>query len=275
MGFRFACVAVAAIGLSSCGGGSDVQFQASGATQKPQAARQAGMQEVLDCRMPERVVIERADVGGQPTTQRFVQHAGEPLVRMVPASGVPTAKNPEGVVEHGPMHRQNCVGGQGALQRVSLSFQTRSYFGSPTVNHLALAFLMTSSATQAPTRFDGLGLALFGAPWGPLGERFSNTPPMLSALEDVPLADRPLMAFRDGVVYRLSARVSPTFIDYRIEGDDGQVAVSRRYVPEGFEALQGQGVGMAVLCSDGNGRCENVPPFRVEFFDISASMAED
>jgi hypothetical protein len=135
------------------------------------AQRTSGPYEYNNCNVPQQLSIVREDQNSPwwpPNwqTNRYNRYPGEPsMLKMVPGSGLPTAKNPEGVIAHGPGQVQNCTYGYwpGATQWLAFRFRAQNYFGTAVGNHLAL-MLRASFPTlnQAGNeQYDGIGLVLF------------------------------------------------------------------------------------------------------------------
>ena len=119
---------LAAVGMSAllaaCGGGGGDGDGTSGAGP---ATRPGGPFEFAQCTAaPTAVRWVRELDNGRWQTHRYVALGAEPLVKVVPSGGLPTGKNPEGVVNHGPLLAQNCTpGANGQTQAMRLRQRPR------------------------------------------------------------------------------------------------------------------------------------------------------
>src|SRR5512140_370806 len=166
---RDGVVAASALLLASCGGGG------GGGNVAPAGALRNGPAEFLRCDVPQQIAVVRENEGAAGwQTHRYLQFAGQPLVKVLPGPGLATAKNPEGVLSHGPLHAQNCTPGAGALQTVSFRVRTLGFHGSGIGDHLAfgLRFNYPTFNALGNEQYEGIGVMLNHFFGGVTGERF-------------------------------------------------------------------------------------------------------
>jgi hypothetical protein len=245
------------------------------------AQRTSGPYEFNGCNVPQQLSIVREDEN-KPwwppnwKTNRYNRYAGESsMLKMVPGSGLPTAKNPEGVVEHGPGNAQNCTYGYWpwATQWMVFRFRTQSYFGTEVGDHLAILLRASfSNMTQfGSEQYEGIGLALakdwpLGSP-GIFAERFLH--PGGGSLETPALS----FSLQDNVTYLVEIHAQTTHVGYRVTNEqNGSTTGWRTWYQPGYQpAVPGMGVGFAILCKDANARCENYNrDYRIDFWDIGS-----
>jgi hypothetical protein len=255
---------VAALLLASCGGGG-------GGDAASALELRNGPAEFLRCEVPEQISIVHENEGAPGwKTNRYLQFSGQALAKVMPAPGLETAKNPEGIVSHGPSHAQNCTPGAGALQTVSFRVRSQGFYGSEVGDHLAFGLRANSPTFNAlgNEKYDGIGVILHKVLGGVIGERFGY--PGGNNLQPVTL---PQVDLADDTIYRVEMQADTTFASYRVTVEaSGQSTGWKNYVqPADFAPLQGTGLIFAFLCRDNNGRCEAFDSaFRVDIFDISA-----
>jgi len=249
--------------LASCGGG--------GGGGEPAPAQQlSGPSEFTRCEVPEQISFVRENEGAAGwQTNRYVKYPGQPLAKMVAGNGLPTAKNPEGVVSHGPLHAQNCTPGAGAVQTQRLRLTTEGYFGTNVVDHL---FFQTRS--NYPTfnaagqeSYQGIGMIMFPFFGGVMGERFG-----IPTGNHIDTAAPPQPPLRDGATYLVELRSTPVQVDYRVTLEStGETTGWKNYTqPADRAPLTGTGFAFAVLCADSNGRCEAFNQvWRVDIRDLA------
>lgn len=246
--------------LASCGGG--------GADVAPAPLRN-GADEFLRCAVPQRIAIVR-EIDGTWKTNRYLQFAGQELAKVVPAAGLATAKNPEGVVSHGPLHAQNCTDGSGALQTISFRVRSEGFLASGVGDHLAFGLRVNYPTSNAlgNEQYEGIGAIAHPAFGGVMAERFGYP-----TGGDRESATAPQVQLADGVSYRVEMQADTVSLAYRVTDEaSGQSTGWRNYVqPGGRPPLHGTGLLFAFLCHDDNARCEAFDtPFRVDIFDIAA-----
>jgi hypothetical protein len=254
----------ASLVLASCGGG--------GGDATPAGELRNGPAEFLRCEVPQQIAIVRENEGGSGwKTNRYLQFAGQPLAKVLPAAGLATAKNPEGVLSHGPLHAQNCTPGAGALQTVSFRVRTLGFHGRGIGDHLAfgLRFNYPTFNALGNERYEGIGVMLNQFFGGVTGERFGY--PVGNELQ-LP-ATWPQVDLADDTIYLVEMQADTASASYRVTAEgSGQSTGWKNYAqPAGLPPLQGTGLLFALLCRDDNGRCEAFDAaFRVEIFDIVA-----
>jgi hypothetical protein len=261
-GTGLATAAVALL-LVSCGGGD------GGADVAPVPELRNGPAEFLRCEVPQRIAIVR-EVDGGWKTNRYLQFAGQPLVKVLPAPGLETAKNPEGVVSHGPLHAQNCTPGTGALQTLSFRVRSQGFLGSAVGDHLAFGLRFNSPTFNAlgNEQYEGIGVILHPSFGGVMAERFGYP-----AGGDREAATPPQVELADGVCYFVEMQADTVSLAYRVtdEASDQSTGWKNYVQPASRSPLNGTGLLFAFLCHDDNARCEAFDrPFRVEVFDIAA-----
>ncbi len=255
----------AALLLASCGGGG------GGSDVSPAEELRNGPAEFLRCEVPHRIAIARENEGAAGwQTNRYLQLAGQPLVKVLPAAGLATAKNPEGVLSHGPLHAQNCTPGAGAVQTVSFRVRTLGFFGSGIGDHLAFGLRANYPTFNAlgNEQYEGIGVMLNEFFGGVTGERFGY--PVGNAVQP---ATPPQVDLADDTIYLVEMQADTASASYRVTAEgSGQSTGWKNYAqPAGLPPLQGTGLLFAFLCRDGNGRCEAFDAaFRVDIFDIVA-----
>lgn len=252
--------------LAACGGGGG----GGGGSEPAPAQMVSGPAEFSRCEVPEQISFVREKDGATGwKTSRYLKYAGQPLALMVPGGGLPTGKNPEGVVSHGPLHAQNCTPGSGSVQTQRLRVTTEGYFGTDVLNHLffqARSSYPTANAA-GQERYDGIGVILFPQFGGVLAERFAL--PSGNSLE-TPTPPQP--ALRDGVSYLIELRATTGQVSYRVTSEPtGETTGWKTYAQPATQApVTGTGFAIAVLCADDNGRCEAFDKaWRVDIRDLA------
>ena len=104
----------------------------------------------------------------------YTHRSCRPLAKVLPAAGFATARNPEGVLSHGPLLAQNCTPGAGALQTVSFRARTQAFHGSEVGDHLAFGLRANYPTFNAlgQEQYEGIGVILHKIYGGVIGERF-------------------------------------------------------------------------------------------------------
>lgn len=262
---RAGVAAATALLLASCGGGG-------GADPSPLGELRNGPGEFLRCEVPLQIAIVRENEGAAGwTTNRYLQFEGQPPAKVLPSAGLPTAKNPEGVLSHGPLHAQNCTPGTRALQTLSFRVRTQGFYASGIGDHLAFGLRADYPTFNAlgNEQYEGLGVMLHPSFGGVTGERFGY--PLGNELQ-LP-ATLPQVELADDATYRVEMQADSQSLSYRVTAEaSGESTGWKSYVPLGnLRPLQGTGLLFAFLCRDDNGRCEAFDaPFRIDLFDIVA-----
>jgi hypothetical protein len=257
--------AAAALSLAACGGGG------GGGEAAPAFELRNGPAEFTRCEVPEQISIVRENEGAAGwRTNRYLKFAGQPLTKVSPAPGLATAKNPEGVVSHGPLQAQNCSPGSGAIQTASFRVRSQGFYGSGIGDHLAFALRANYPTFNAlgNEQYEGIGVILHKVLGGVIGERFGY--PSGNDLQPV---TQPQPELADDTTYLVEMEADTTFVSYRVTAEaSGQSTGWKNYVqPADFAPLQGTGLAFAFLCRDDNARCEAFDAaFRVDIFDIVA-----
>jgi len=253
--------------LAACGGG--------GSDPPPTVAplqRTSGPYEFNQCSpVPHAVRIARELDNGQWRTNRYVAYAaGDPLAKMVAPAGLETGKNPEGVIEHGPLQAQNCTpGAVGLFQTMRLRVRTEDFFSSEAGDHLAFGVrsYFPTANREGEESLEALGIILHRFWGGVLAERFRRP-----GGNDIGSAEGAQVPMQDGVQYLIELQATTTALSFRVTIEStGQTTGWKTYQqPADFAPVQGTGFLVAVLCQDNNARCEAYNrPFRVEFTDIA------
>ena len=255
--------------LSGCGGGGGPDAPPTPMTSST-SHRVAGPDEFDQCVIPQAVRFARELEGGSWRTTRDVAPPGGPLARMTPAVGAATAKNPEGVVSHGPLVAHNCTPGTPtARQWLQLRVRTDGFFGTEVGDHLAFGIRgnLATRNVEGNEVIDGIGIVLHRFWGGVLAERFQR--PGGNAFGP---ADSPQVVLRDGATYLVEMQATTTSLRFRVTDEDaGTTSGWKDFAqPAGYPPLTGTGLFLAALCGDDNARCEAYDrPFRVDLFDIA------
>jgi hypothetical protein len=254
--------AALALALASCGGGD-------GSDGAPPPELRNGPSEFQRCEVPQRIAVVRDNEGGWKT-RRYLQFAGQPLAEVLPAEGLETAKNPEGVLSHGPLHAQNCTPGAGALQTISFRVRSQGFLAGGVGDHLAFGLRVDYPTFNAlgNEQYEGIGIILHPSFGGVMAERFGY--PVGNDREAPTL---PQVQLADDLTYLVEMQADTASVAYRVTDEgSGQSTGWKTYVqPAGDAPVRGTGVLFAFLCTDQNGRCEAFDtPFRVDVFDIAA-----
>lgn len=248
--------------LVACGGGGGGGV----APEVPTPTAASGPHEFDRCQdVPSALSVVREQVEGRWQTQRYVARGGEPLALMVAAAPLETAKNPEGVLSHGPLLAQNCTpAGTGRVQTLSLRVRTEGFFEGAAGDHLAfgLRTFYPTANRAGEEAYDAIGV-IFHRWWGGvMGERFRR--PGGNAIGPV---EGPQVALRDGVDYLLEMEAQAQQVRWRVTvTGSGESTGWRSYqAPADFAPASGTGFLIAVLCNDDNARCEGFDrSFRVD-----------
>ena len=234
-----------------------------------------GPAEFLRCEVPQQIAIVREMEGGLAwKTHRYLKFEGQPLAKVLPAAGLATAKNPEGVMSHGPLHAQNCTPGAGALQTVSFRVRSQNFYGSGVGDHLAFGLRANYPTFNAlgNEQYEGIGVILHKVFGGVIAERFGY--PAGNDLQSLTL---PQVDMADDTVYLVEMQAGTTLVSYRVTAEaSGQSTGWKNYVqPSALAPVPGTGLLFAFLCRDANASCEAYDTaFRVDIFDIVAAGAD-
>lgn len=251
--------------LSACGGGGG---GGDGPDDGP-PLRTSSPAEFAQCTVPQRVSFVREQQGGQWRTNRYVQMPGDPLALMVPAPGLATGKNPEGVIGHGPLQAQNCTPGSGTAQTMSLRLRTENFFTGGVADHLSFG-LRAHYPTQnreGAEAYDAIGMILHPVWGGAMAERFQRP-----GGNDIGSAEGDQVPVVDGQDYRLEMQATVGQVLFRATLlSTGQTTGWKTYTqPAGYAPVTGTGFLIAVLCQDGNARCEAYDrPFRIDISELA------
>jgi hypothetical protein len=252
--------------LAACGGG--------GSDSPPPVAplqRASGPFEFNQCSpLPTAVRIAREVDNGNWRTNRYIAYAaGDPLAKMVAPAPLETGKNPEGVIEHGPLVAVNCTpGAVGQFQTMRLRLKTEDFFASEVGDHLAfgLRSYFPTANREGQEALEAIGIILHRRWGGVLAERFRRP-----GGNDIGSAEGAQVPMQDGVQYLIELQATTTAVSFRVTVEaTGQTTGWKTYMqPADFAPVQGTGFLIAVLCQDDNARCEAYNrPFRIEFTDI-------
>lgn len=259
----------AAVLLAACGGGGD-------GDDPPRMAplqHTGGPYEFNQCSTPPHAVrVVREVDNGQWRTNRYVAYkAGDPLGKMAPPSTLPTSKNPEGVVSHGPLQAQNCTPDPvGATQWMRMKVRTQDFLATDVGDHLVfgLRAYYPHANREGEEAYDAIGV-IFDPAWGGvLAERFRRP-----GGNDVKLPDGPQLNLQDGLTYVVEMEATTTQLRYRVTAEaSGESTGWNVYQqPAGFVPVQGTGFLIAVLCRDDNSRCEAFDkPYSVDISDLTS-----
>ncbi|TWO67017.1 hypothetical protein FN976_26150 [Caenimonas sedimenti] len=254
-------------GLAACGGGGGDDD----APKPPVLVRASGPSEFVQCTtVPSAVRVVREQDNGQWRTNRYVAFGAEPLAKMLPpaASTLETGKNPEGVLDHGPLQAQNCAPGSGQTQTLRLRVRTEDFFSTGIGDHLAFglrAYYPTANR-EGEESYEALGVILHRAWGGALAERFRRP-----GGNDIGTAAGDQVMLQDGTTYLVEMQASITQLMFRVTNEaTGQTTGWKTYQqPADFAPATGTGFLFAVLCQDNNARCEAYDrPFRVDVSEI-------
>lgn len=243
------------------------------ASQPAFAQTVGGPYEYSVCAVPEAVSIVREDENlpwWPPAwkTNRYVKMPGGSFTKMIPASGTQTAKNPEGVMLHGPGQITNCVPGSGGTQWVALRMKATGYFNTAVMNHIVVgartSFPTFNSPNVAPYpnyQFMGVALSNFNGIFAERGVKPGND-------EWGPSVSIPLV---DGHTYLLQIHAGQYNMAYLLNDETTGASTGWQGFWPTQVPLTTTGLGLVVLCSDTNGACEAWnSKWRVDFFDIAA-----
>ncbi len=263
--FRWAGAFALAMGLSACGGGGGDE---GGGPPAAPPVRTSGPAEFGQCDVPRQVVIARELDAGQWRTNRYVAMPGEALARMVPAAGLATGKNPEGVLNHGPLQAQNCTPGTGAAQTMRFLLRTDNFFSSGIADHLSFGVRASFPTLnrEGEEAYDAIGMVLHPAWGGALAERFRRP-----GGNDIGSAAGDQVPVLDGQDYRIEMQATQSQVLFRATViATGQTTGWKSYTqPAGYAPLTGTGFMIAVLCQDDNARCEGYDrPFRIDVREL-------
>ena len=256
-------------GLAACGGGGGDD---EGAPKPPVLVRASGPSEFVQCTtVPSAVRVVREQDNGQWKTNRYVAFGDEPLAKMLPPAGsaLQTGKNPEGVLDHGPLQAQNCTpAGSGQTQTLRLRVRTEDFYAGNIGDHLAFglrAYYPTANR-EGEESYDAMGVILH-RPWGgALAERFRRP-----GGNDIGSAAGDQVTLQDGTTYLVEMQASITQLMFRVTNEaNGQTTGWKTYQqPADFAPATGTGFLFAVLCQDHDARCEAFDrPFRVDVSEI-------
>ncbi len=253
-------------GLGACGGGGD------DAAALPAPSMTSGPTEFVQCAsVPSAVRVVREQENGRWLTNRYTAFGAGPLARMTPpaASGLQTGKNPEGVLDHGPLQAQNCTpAGAGQTQTLRLRVRTEDFFSTNVGDHLAFGLRANfPTANRAGEEaYDALGVILHRWWGGALAERFRRP-----GGNDFGSAAGDQVTLQDGTTYLVEMQATTTQVTYRVSAEgSGQTTGWKTYQQPGeFAPATSTGFLFAVLCQDDAARCEAYDrPFRVDVSEI-------
>ncbi len=248
-------------------------FLVAAGQQTAYAQLYSGPQEFSMMEVPQRIVFKREPVSWwwPPTygNNRYVQYAGLPLTKMTPGpfvtgpggSALETAKNPEGLLRHGPAHAQNVTVGyfSGATQWLRFRVKTKNFFRADTSRHLA--FLMRANfpgQNYNPEGYDGMGVIFTQYPsLGITGEIFNTIHP-----DPRPFNPPTGLVSVDDATFFVQMYAGSRGVNYNITNElTGQNSgwISQVLSP-GTPDLT-RGLAFAVICDDSNGRCEDKSVF--------------
>ncbi len=259
----------------------------------------SGLHEFNNPEVPQRIIFKREPEMVHGTMQyvnnRYEQYAGKPLQKLLSPNpfvigpSANSAKNPEGILNHGPAHAQNITAGyfpEAVWHSLSFRVKTNGFFKTDTNRHLAFIARAAFPQQNRDRKRDGMGV-IFSQYLG-----HGNTGEIFNTLRDPseeitpfgnPMCPKPGEPQQencpptDGQTYFVQIYATQNYMLYYIANESTQQLSGFREMSrtQGATTILGSGLAFALICIEGldGPGCEvyaDKSEFMVDIYDINS-----